>query len=63
MLFRSGRGERYMATLDSRSTFFNPELEIRLRKADFSINVVQFDNQSFYGTLRNKLMWGIDKRN
>ena len=58
-----GRGERYMATLDSRSNVFNPELEIRLRKADFSINVVQFDNQSFYGTLRNKLMWGIDKRN
>ena len=58
-----GRGERFMATLDSRSSPFSPDLEIRLSKACFSINVVQFDNQSFYGTLRNKLMWGIDKRN
>ena len=58
-----GRGERFMATLDSRSSAFSPDLELRLSKAGFSINVVQFDNQSFYGTLRNKLMWGIDKRN
>jgi NAD+ kinase len=58
-----GRGERYMASLDSRSIAFGANVEMRLRKADFSINVLQFDNQSFYSTLRNKLMWGIDKRN
>ena len=58
-----GRGERYMASLDSRSVAFGADVEMRLRKADFSINVLQFDNQSFYSTLRNKLMWGIDKRN
>ena len=58
-----GRGERYLASLDSRSDAFGANVEMRLRKADFSINVLQFDNQSFYSTLRNKLMWGIDKRN
>jgi len=58
-----GRGERYMASLDSRSDAFGTDNEMRLSKADFSINVLQFDNQSFYSTLRNKLMWGIDKRN
>ena len=58
-----GRGERYMASLDSRSDAFGSHVEIRLCKADFSISVLQFDNQSFYSTLRNKLMWGIDKRN
>ena len=62
-LMVEGRGEHFMATLDSRSSAFNPNLEMRLSKAGFAINVVQFDNQSFYGTLRNKLMWGIDKRN
>jgi len=62
-LMIEGRGERYMASLDSRSIAFGANVEIRLRKADFSINVLQFDNQSFYSTLRNKLMWGIDKRN
>ena len=58
-----GRGGRYLASLDSRSDAFGANIEMRLRKADFSINVLQFDNQSFYSTLRNKLMWGIDKRN
>jgi NAD+ kinase len=58
-----GRGGRYMASLDSRSDAFNSDIEMRLSKAGFSINVLQFDNQSFYNTLRNKLMWGIDKRN
>ena len=58
-----GRGERYLASLDSRSDAFGANIEMRLSKADFSINVLQFDNQSFYSTLRNKLMWGIDKRN
>lgn len=62
-LMVEGRGEHYMASLDSRSDAFGANVEIRLRKADFSINVLQFDNQSFYSTLRNKLMWGIDKRN
>lgn len=62
-LMVEGRGERYMASLDSRSDAFGSDIEMRLRKADFSINVLQFDNQSFYSTLRNKLMWGIDKRN
>jgi NAD+ kinase len=58
-----GRGERYMASLDSRYDVFGPDIEMRLSKAEFSINVLQFDNLSFYSTLRNKLMWGIDKRN
>ena len=58
-----GRGERFMATLDSRSSPFSSTEEIILKKAEFTINVLQFENQSFYITLRNKLMWGIDKRN
>ncbi len=58
-----GRGERYLASLDSRSDAFGANIELRLSKAGFPINVLQFDNQSFYSTLRNKLMWGIDKRN
>ena len=58
-----GRGGRYLASLDSRSDAFGANIEMRLSKAEFAINVLQFDNQSFYSTLRNKLNWGIDKRN
>jgi len=34
-----------------------------IRKSDFIINVLKFENQSFYETLRKKLLWGLDKRN
>ena len=58
-----GRGSRFMVTLDSRSDAFGSDVEMRLSKAGFSINVLHFDNMSFFSTLRNKLMWGIDRRN
>ncbi len=62
-LWIEGRGGRYLISLDSRFRAFESNKEIKLSKAEFSIHVVQFENQTFYGTLRNKLMWGLDKRN
>ena len=58
-----GRGGKYLASLDSRFCAFENMDEFRLRKADFFINVIHFNNQNFYNTLRNKLMWGADRRN
>lgn len=62
-LWIEGRGGRYLASLDSRFSAFESTDEIRLSKAEFSIHVLHFDNQTFYGTLRNKLSWGADRRN
>lgn len=62
-LWVEGRGGRYMASLDSRSTAFDAGMVWKIRKADFIINVLKFGNQSFYETLRKKLLWGADKRN
>ena len=58
-----GRGGKYLASLDSRFSAFETTDQFRLRKADFFINVIHFNNQNFYNTLRNKLMWGADRRN
>ncbi len=58
-----GRGDKYLATLDSRSRIFEESLELNIQKADFSINVIDLPGINFYSTLRNKLMWGADKRN
>jgi NAD+ kinase len=58
-----GRGGKYLASLDSRFSAFENTEQFRLRKADFFIHVIHFNNQNFYNTLRNKLMWGVDKRN
>ena len=50
-------------TLDSRSTLHSTETEILIKKADFTIKTIRLKNNTFYDTLRNKLMWGVDKRN
>ncbi len=62
-LWIEGRGGRYLASLDSRFSAFESSREMKLSKAGFALQVVQLENQTFYGTLRNKLMWGADKRN
>ncbi len=58
-----GRSESYLASLDSRSCTFESSTELKIKKADFQIKVLKLNTHSFYGTLRNKLMWGADKRN
>jgi len=63
MLKVSGRGTKYMASFDHRSTPLEFSKIIEVRKAPVSVPVVKLDGQSFYSTLRNKLMWGIDTRN
>ena len=57
------RDGKYLASLDSRSKVFDHHVVIHVKKADFRINVVELSDHSFYATLRNKLMWGVDKRN
>ncbi len=58
-----GRGGKFLASLDSRSVVVDEGTELKIRKAAFSINMVERSDQSFYSTLRNKLMWGADRRN
>ena len=58
-----GRSDSYLASLDSRSVSFDALNELKISKADFKIKVLKLKTHSFYSTLRNKLMWGVDKRN
>lgn len=58
-----GRSDSYLASLDSRSVSFEALNELKISKADFKIKVLKLKSHSFYSTLRNKLMWGVDKRN
>ena len=59
----SGRTDQYLATLDSRAAKFSLNNEITIRKAKYKIKIIKLPDISFYTTLRNKLMWGADKRN
>ena len=59
----SSRENTLSTSVDYMSEIHTGELELRLRKAPFSINVVRLGSHSFFKALRNKLMWGADKRN
>ncbi len=58
-----GRGSNYLTSLDFRSVAVNLNTEIIVRKADFKLKTLQLSDQTFFNTIRNKLMWGIDRRN
>lgn len=58
-----GRSLSYLAALDYKSEVFDCSVELKLRKADFSVKILRFNYQNYFATLRNKLMWGVDKRN
>lgn len=58
-----GRGDQFLMAMDSKTVTLDMGTEIVLQKADFTVNLMQPEGVSFFKTLRNKLMWGIDKRN
>lgn len=57
------RVSQYSLSLDSRLIHIETDKEIVIKKADFQILLVQPNNLSFYETIRQKLLWGRDKRN
>ena len=58
-----GRGTNYLASLDFRSESVGFNTTIQVKKANFKLKTLQLPEQGFFNTLRNKLMWGFDKRN
>lgn len=58
-----GRGPHFLASLDVRSVPLSLTTEIKVKKAGFKLKTLQLPGQTFFNTLRNKLMWGIDRRN
>lgn len=59
----SGREAHYLVSLDSRIATMNNETILTIKKTPFKINMVEIQDETFLKTLRNKLLWGMDKRN
>lgn len=59
----SGREENYLVSLDSRITSIKNESTLIIKKTPFKINMIEIAGETFLKTLRNKLLWGEDKRN
>lgn len=58
-----GRTQEYIATCDFRSRRLPFSEEIRISRSPEKLKTVMLKGMDFYSTLRNKLMWGADRRN
>ena len=58
-----GRANQFLIALDSRIETVDSSVELTIKKECFKINMIETDTQDFASTLRNKLLWGLDKRN
>lgn len=58
-----GRSDEYLATCDFRSKRLPFSQEIHIVKAPLKLKTVMLNGMDFFSTLRNKLMWGADRRN
>ncbi|MDR0815035.1 MAG: NAD kinase [Bacteroidales bacterium] len=55
------RSNSFSLSMDSRSYDCSSDIELEVKRAEYRIKTVK--PFSFYATLRNKLLWGVDKRN
>lgn len=58
-----GRTDNFLAAIDSRSLTMPISTEIEINKTQHKVNLIRLKQYNLLSTLRNKLMWGLDKRN
>ena len=56
------RTKSFLVSLDGRSEDINVGVVLKISKADINTRIIKRLNQTFYQTLREKLMWGADHR-
>jgi NAD+ kinase len=57
------RGEQVICSLDARREIVHKDIQLAIRKEQFTINLLRLSENNFLQTLHNKLTWGLDKRN
>lgn len=58
-----GRTEQFLCTMDSRMETITSGVQLAVKKETFTISLVRPDEHNFLKTIRQKLYWGIDRRN
>jgi NAD+ kinase len=58
-----GRSQKFLVSLDSRSTPIDASVILKVKKETFVTKLVKCHDYSFFDTLRQKLNWGFDMRN
>jgi NAD+ kinase len=57
------RADQIICALDSRREVISKNVQLAIKKESFNIHLVRLSENNFLQTLRNKLTWGLDKRN
>jgi len=57
------RSDQIICALDSRREIVSKNVQLAVKKENFDISLVRLSENNFLQTLRNKLTWGLDKRN
>jgi NAD+ kinase len=57
------RSDQAICALDSRREIVSKDVQLAVRKESFMLNLIRLSENNFLQTLRNKLTWGLDKRN
>ncbi|HLT65501.1 MAG TPA: NAD kinase [Flavobacterium sp.] len=57
------RENEFLLSMDSDATTLSTDDEIEISISNHTVNLVEFPSVTFLKTLRNKLLWGEDKRN
>jgi len=58
-----GRDKEYNLSLDTNTESFESSNILRIRKSEHNLKIIKIEGKSYFNTLRNKLMWGLDVRN
>ena len=54
---------KFLLSMDSRNEYIKNSSSIIIKKANYSINLVEMELINYSKTLREKLLWGLDRRN
>jgi len=57
------RADQIICALDSRREIVSKDVQLAVKKEVFDLSLVRLSENNFLQTLRNKLTWGLDKRN
>ncbi|HYC39859.1 MAG TPA: NAD kinase [Chitinophagaceae bacterium] len=57
------RADEIICALDSRRELVSKNVQLAVRRESFCMKLVRLSENNFLQTLRNKLTWGLDKRN
>jgi len=57
------RSDQIICALDSRREIVDKNIQLAVKKENFTISLIRLNENNFLQTLRTKLSWGLDKRN